>query len=232
MAAPSASGSTAPGSGSDSPVRTLRSNASAVGPNEPQVGRHHVAGTEQDDVAWDQLAREDIVDLAVPPDAGGGCRGFAQRLERLLAAVLGDDAGPDDRGEDHQDEQAVPDFVERDRQAAGDEQHDDERLARAVPEQPQQRDVADFFELIRTELREPRGGLFICEAGGGIGPESLENGDRWKVRSEARKVAGRIGGARALALAGGQVHGNPPNRAGSAARSSRYRAPAPTPPLE
>ncbi len=208
IAAPSGSGSTEPGSGSDSPVRTLRSKARASAADQPQVCRCDVSDPEEHDVAGDQFASQHVVYLAASPDSGVRGRGLAKRFERLLAAVLGDDARTHDRGQDHEHQQAVADFVQGDRQTAGDEEQDDERLARAVPEEAQQRCLANRFQLVRTEPGGPLRGLFLCETGGRIRPEPLQHGVGGHLRGDAGQVRNRVGRASRGALAGGEIHGN------------------------
>ena len=102
-------------------------------PDQAQIGRNHVPSPQQHEVAGHEFARRHILYVASAPHASHGRRGIAQRLQGLFATILGDNSGADDRGQDHQDEQAVAYFVEGNRQAAGDEKQDDERFARSVP---------------------------------------------------------------------------------------------------
>ena len=64
-----------------------------LGPEQTQVGRHDVAGPQQNHVAGHQITGGHVLHLAVAPHAGERRRRFAQGFERLLAAVLGHDAG-------------------------------------------------------------------------------------------------------------------------------------------
>ena len=107
-----------------------------VDPPQPQVGRDDVAGPEEDDVTRHEARGGHVEDRPVPPDAAHRGARLAERLERPLAAVLGEDVGTDDRREREQDEDAVADLAERDGQDAGDQEQDDERLGGGLEHEP------------------------------------------------------------------------------------------------
>ena len=224
-ATPAGSGSTAAGSGSDSPVRTLRSKASA----SARISRRSAGTTspdaQQHQIARNQLPGKHVVYSPVSSDSGVRGSGLAQRLERLLAAVLGDDAGAHDRSQDHQHQQAVANFVEGDGQAAGDEEQDDERLARPGPDEAPERRLLRRLELIWTELGEPRRSLFWCEAERGVCAEPLQNGVDRKLCGSLGQVRKRVSRASSGALARQRSSVKPIRRAGSAARWSTFGRP-------
>ena len=123
-------------SGIDSPVRTLRSSCRrstrnrrrSAGTTSPPDSRTTSPGT--------RLAAVTCTTGPVPPDAGHRCAGVAQRLERPLAAVLGDDVRADDRDQADEHEQAVADLAEEHRPGARREEQEHERLRGRLDDEP------------------------------------------------------------------------------------------------
>ena len=86
-----------PGSGTDSPVSTLRSTSNRSRANEPEVGRDDVARLQQDDVTGTRSAAGTSIGRRRAAYPRRGRRRLAEGLEGALAAVLGDHVGTDDR---------------------------------------------------------------------------------------------------------------------------------------
>jgi len=86
--------------------------------------------------------------LAGAADARRRCGRLAEGLERPLASILGDHVGADDRDECEQDQQAVADLAEDDRQDPGDDEEDDEGLGRGLDDEPPERGSLRGFELV------------------------------------------------------------------------------------
>ncbi len=80
---------------------------------EPQVGRHTVAGLQQHDVAWHELRRGDSQLLAATPHRGLGDDHLRQRLDGFLRLCLLDVA--DDGVEEHdaEDDRRIDPFAEK-----------------------------------------------------------------------------------------------------------------------
>ena len=131
-----ASGSVRPCSGIDSPVSTLRSSCRrstrisrrSAGTTSPPDSRTTSPGT--------RLAAMTCDDRPVAPDAGHRCAGIAQRLERPLAAVLGDDVRADDRDQADEHEQPVADLAEQHGTGARREEQQHERLRGRLDDEP------------------------------------------------------------------------------------------------
>ena len=86
--------------------------------------------------------------LAVAPHARARRGGGTQRLECALGSVAGHDIGAHDRDQAGQDEQAVADLAEKDRQHAGGEQQQDERLGRRLEDELAERGPGWRLELV------------------------------------------------------------------------------------
>ena len=78
-----------------------------------------------------------------------------QRLHRLLGAIGGGDVRADDRQEADEHERTVADLSEEDREDAGHEQQDHERLRDRFPDHRPDRRSLDLLELVRTRPRSP-----------------------------------------------------------------------------
>ena len=107
-----------------------------MGGEDPTVGGDHVAGAEQKDVADHGLTGVDLDRLAIAANARSRCGGCPQRLEGPLGAVAGRDVGADDGNQAGQHQEPVAQLAEEDREHAGHEQHEDERLRRSLPDAP------------------------------------------------------------------------------------------------
>ena len=195
MRRPSGSGAIAAGSGRDSPVRTLRSKLRASARvkrgDRPEPRRRSGAGRCRPEPARGSSTSSI---LPAPPDAGDRRRRLAQRLERLLAAVLGHDARADDRGQDHQHEQPVADFVEGDSEQPAMNNRTTNGSRAPSQKSRQQRGLAVRLELIRSEQSEPRSEVSSwCEAGGRsrrAAPERSRQVSCAATRTGRRRISG------------------------------------------
>ena len=144
-----------PSSGIDSPVSTLRSSSRRSARDDPDVGRDDVAALEQDDVARHELGGGQDGHRPVATDAGRGSRRVAKRLERPLAAVLGDHVGTDDRQQAGEHEQPVTQLADEDRQEPGRRQHEHEWLRRRTKDHPPDRLPSRRVERVRAARGGP-----------------------------------------------------------------------------
>ena len=152
--------------GEDAPVEEQ-----AIGAGDTHVGRHDVAGLEEDDVARDKGRggnREDAPDASDPGDGSGG---LSQCLEGSLAAVLGDDVGADDREKASEDEEAVAGLADEDRQDAGRGQHEHERLGERCNDHPPGGLALGVLERVRPGFVGPAARRVGGEPEGRVYPE-------------------------------------------------------------
>ena len=142
--------------GQDAPV-----DQQAVGPRDTHVRGHDVASLEEDDIADHQRRGRNRGDLAVPADPRRRRRRVAQGLERPLAAVLGHDVGADDGQQADEDEQAVADLADEDREQAGGREHEHEWLGERLHHHPPDGLALRLLERVRPggggTLRDLRG---------------------------------------------------------------------------
>ena len=108
----------------------------AVDADETEIGRHDVATRQQDHVARDEARSDDLRDRPVPPNARHRCACIAERLQRPLASVLGDDVRADDRDQADEHEQPVADLAEQHRPGARREEQQHERLCGRLDDEP------------------------------------------------------------------------------------------------
>ena len=157
----------------------------AVDPDQAQVGRDDVAARQQDDVARDEARGGDLRHRPVAPDAGHRCAGIAERLERPLAAVLGDDIRADDREQADEHEQPVAHLAEQHRQGARREEQEHERLRGRLDDEPPDARPLRRLQLVGPDPGGAPRGLGGFEAGGRV--------DRQPVGNRRRRQGVRVG---------------------------------------
>ena len=130
-----------------------------------RVGRTAIAGGEQDHVAGHQVARRDAGLLAVAQDGGVG-RGHAlQGLDRLLGAVLLDEAEHHREEHDDRDGDRLDLVAEEGRQDGGADQDQDQGVLELPDQERQGGDALGRLELVGPVLGERRRGLRAREPG-------------------------------------------------------------------
>ena len=111
-------------------MRTLRSSSR----RSARMMRRSAGTTSppwrSDDVARHERRGRDDGDGPVAADPRDRRRGLAQRLERPLASVLGDDVGTDDRQQPGEYEQSVAHLADEHREHTSHREHEHERLRR------------------------------------------------------------------------------------------------------
>ena len=133
--------------------------------DEAAVGGHQVAGIEHDDIAGDERLDRHLSDRPVAHHVGLDRDRAGQRLHRVLGLALlneiEDDAQEHDRGDDGE----AGEVAGQSRQAAREEEKQNERIGEAAHELPPCRRAPDGNGAVRAILREPRLGLGRGETG-------------------------------------------------------------------
>ncbi len=124
----------------------------AVGADDAKVGRYHVAALEEHDISRHERRGRDDGDGPVAADPRDRRRGLAQRLERPLAAVLGDDAGTDDRQQPGEYEQSVAHLADDHREHTSHREHEHERLRDRLDQHPPERVALRVLERVGSGL--------------------------------------------------------------------------------
>ena len=122
-------------------------------PDDAQVRGDHVTRAQEDEVARHEVRCGDVVDDPVPADPRARSCRVAQCRERMLSPVARDHIRAHDREQSDEDQEAVADFTERDRQGTGHEQQDDERLRNGLEDGAQERRRGRRLQLVRPDSR-------------------------------------------------------------------------------
>ena len=136
-------------------------------PDQPQVGRHDIANPQQDDVPGHEFRGGNLEDVAVAAHLGGRGTRLPERFERTLRPVLGDHVGAHDRHQADQDQHAVADLAQQDRQRAGGQEQQHERFPQGSEQKPGQGRTAVLGKLVSAAgqalesvcARQPDGGI-------------------------------------------------------------------------
>jgi hypothetical protein len=148
-----------------------------------QVGRHQIAGLQQDHVARHQVLG---LDGAVPASTAHRRlrrSQLAQRLHRAIGAPLLDDRDAGVQQHDHQDREGVDQVADQARQHRGRQQDHDHEVAKRVGQPRQPAAGSGFGEPVRAVRQAPLFDLGLGQAVLRIDPELIRNGSR---RTEVR----------------------------------------------
>ena len=96
--------------------------------DQPEVGRHAVAGGQHDDVAGDQLRRVELLAMAAPAHGYRGGDASRQSGQRPFGLGLLPVANEGIDQHDAENHAGVHDFTEGGGDRAGGDQHQDQRL--------------------------------------------------------------------------------------------------------
>ena len=94
---------------------------------QAHVGRDHIADLKQADVAGHELGRRELRPRSITQGGRASAGALAQRRERLLAAVLVEEAEPDAERHDPEDDSAGRPLADSDRDRRRDEQQPEQR---------------------------------------------------------------------------------------------------------
>ena len=119
-----------------------------------RVGRHHVPGLQQQDVARDDVRGRDDHLPAVATDARARRRHRAQRLERVLRALLLKVSDQRVHHDDHRDGDRIGELAQRRRDAGRGEQQQNERAGELAQEHLRARRRRGPMNLVRADGRE------------------------------------------------------------------------------
>ena len=111
----------------------------------------------------------------VPSDAGHRCACIAERLQRPLAAVLGDDIRADDRDQADEHEQSVARLAEQHRPGARREEQEHERLRGRLDDEPPHARPLRRLQLVGPDPGGAPRGLGGFEAGGRVDGQPVGN---------------------------------------------------------
>ena len=134
----------------------------AIRREQPQVRGHDVSHPEAHDVAGHERDDVDLLRLPVALDEGGAADLRVERLDRLLGAVLVDEAEPDAQGDDRQDDPGRRRLADRRRDHRRRyEEHEQEAAELASKHAPGAGPVT--AQDVRAELVQPPPRLLACE---------------------------------------------------------------------
>ncbi len=165
-----------------------------MGEQHARIGRHAVAGFEQHDVAGHQFAGVDLPDRTIPAHARAGRQHVLERRQRVLGAVLLDEAERGVEQDDDEDDDGVADIADDAREHRRAEQDQDQQALELVEELEPRRPRRLLGEPVGAVAGEPRPGL-----GGREPPRqaAAEFGERRLGRQRMpRRIRGRRRGRR------------------------------------
>ncbi len=120
--------------GCDSPVSAASSIRSCADVGEAQVGRDHAARLEQHEVARHEIGRRHRHDRAVANHASLQCCELLQRPQRLLGAILLDEADDRIQHDDGEDGGGVLDLADESGDDRRGDQQDDHEIGELAEE--------------------------------------------------------------------------------------------------
>ncbi len=142
--------------GSDSPVSADSRTCRSFDVEQAGVGRHQVSGVQLDDVAGDQLRDRQLLLPPVAQDGGGRRDLLADRLHRVARLELHEEVQQHAEQDHRDDDQAADRVAQRDRDDAGHQENDDERIGEEAEEVEQRREARLPDEAVRTvETKSP-----------------------------------------------------------------------------